>query len=139
MLAGATVTNWANDPNGFLSPAAKAKALDVGPKMLDMGRRAHAGGVKIAFGTDASVAKHGTNAREFSLLVQAGLTPLEAIRAATVASADHLGLAKEIGSLALGKAADIVAVNGDPLKAVSELEHVRFVMKAGVVYVDAQD
>lgn len=139
LLAGATVTAWANDPNGFLSAPAKAKALDVGPKMLDMGRRARAGGVKIAFGTDASVAKHGTNAREFSLLVQAGLTPLEAIRAATVASADHLGLSKDIGSLAPGKAADIVAVNGDPLKAVSELERVRFVMKAGVVYVDAQD
>ncbi len=139
LLAGATVTAWANDPNGFLSAPAKAKALDVGPKMLDMGRRAHAGGVKIAFGTDASVAKHGTNARELSLLVQAGLTPLEAIRAATVASADHLGLSKDIGSLAPGKAADIVAVNGDPLKAVSELERVRFVMKAGVVYVDAQE
>ena len=139
LLAGATVTEWANDPQGFLSAPAKAKALDVGPKMLDMGRRAHAGGMKIAFGTDASVAKHGTNAREFSLLVQAGLTPLEAIRAATVGSADHLGLSKDIGSLALGKAADIVAVNGDPLKAVSELEHVRFVMKAGVVYVDVQE
>lgn len=139
LLAGATVTSWANDPQGFLSAAAKDKALDVGPKMLDMGRRAHAGGVKIAFGTDASVAKHGTNAREFSLLVQAGLTPLEAIRAATVGSADHLGLSKQVGSIAPGKLADIVAVNGDPTKAVSELEHVRFVMKGGVVYVNAKD
>ncbi|HEY0685134.1 MAG TPA: amidohydrolase family protein [Steroidobacter sp.] len=139
LLAGATVTAWANDPESFLSAPAKAKALEVGPKMLEMGRRAHAGGVKIAFGTDASVAKHGTNARELSLLVQAGLTPLEAIRAATVGSADHLGLSKEIGSLAPGKLADIVAVDGDPLAAVSELEHVTFVMKAGVVYVDAQD
>ncbi|HEY0942998.1 MAG TPA: amidohydrolase family protein [Steroidobacter sp.] len=134
LLAGATVSAWANDPKGFLSPPAKAKALEVGPKMLGMGRRAHAGGVKIAFGTDASVARHGTNAREFSLLVQAGMTPLQAIRAATIGSADHLGLSKEIGSLAPGKAADIVAVCGDPLKSVSGLEHVRFVMKGGVVY-----
>ena len=137
LLAGATVTAWANDPNGFLSPAAKAKALDVGPKMLDMGRRAHAGGVKIAFGTDASVAKHGTNAREFSLLVKAGLSPLDAIRAATVGSADHLGLSKEVGALIPGKAADVVAVDGDPLQTVSELERVRFVMKGGVVHVEA--
>jgi imidazolonepropionase-like amidohydrolase len=139
LLAGATVTEWANDPKGFLSAPARAKALEVGPKMLDMGRRAHAGGVKIAFGTDASVARHGTNARELSLLVQAGLTPLEAIRAATVGAAEHLGLSQQVGSLAPGKAADIVAVNGDPLATVSELESVRFVMKAGVVYVDAQD
>jgi imidazolonepropionase-like amidohydrolase len=139
LLAGATVTEWANDPNGFLSAPAKAKALDVGPKMLDMGRRAHASGIKIAFGTDASVAKHGTNAREFSLLVRAGFTPLEAIRAATVGSADHLGLSQQIGSLTPGKSADIVAVDGDPLTAISELEHVRFVMKGGVVHVEAQD
>jgi imidazolonepropionase-like amidohydrolase len=139
LLAGATVTEWANDPNGFLSAPVKAKALDVGPKMLDAGRRAHAGGVKIAFGTDASVAKHGTNAREFSLLVQAGLTPLEAIRAATVGSADHLGLSQQIGSLSPGKAADIVGIDGDPLTTIGELERVRFVMKAGVVYVEAQD
>ena len=139
LLAGATVTAWANDPQGFLSAPARAKALEVGPKMMQMGRRAHAGGVKIAFGTDASVAKHGTNARELSLLVQAGLTPLEALRAATVGSADHLGLSKEVGSLAPGKFADIVAVDGDPLAAVSELEHVTFVMKGGVVHVHSQD
>lgn len=137
LLAGATVTQWASDPKGFLSPAAKAKALDVGPKMLDMGRRARAAGVKIAFGTDASVAPHGANAREFTLLVQAGFTPLEAIRAATVAAADHLGISAQAGSLAPGKAADLIAVDGDPLVQVSELERVRFVMKGGVIHVEA--
>jgi imidazolonepropionase-like amidohydrolase len=136
LLAGATVTEWATDPNGFLSAAAKAKALDVGPKMLDMGRRAHAAGVKIAFGTDASVARHGSNAREFSLMVRAGFTPLDAIRAATTVAADHLGLAREVGSLTPGKAADLIAVDGDPLAQVSELERVRFVMKGGVIYVE---
>jgi imidazolonepropionase-like amidohydrolase len=134
LLAGATVTEWANDPKGFLSPQAKAKALQVGPKMLDMGRRAHAAGLKVAFGTDASVAPHGTNAREFALLVQAGFTPLEAIQAATVAGADHLGLSAEVGSLAPGKSADIVAVKGNPLEDVTELARVRFVMKAGEIY-----
>ena len=134
LLAGATVTQWANDPHSFLSPQAQAKALQVGPKMLDMARRAHSAGVKMAFGTDASVAPHGTNAREFALLVKAGFTPLEAIQAATVTAADHLQLAAEIGSLAPGKAADVIAVARDPLQDVTALEEVRFVMKGGVVY-----
>jgi imidazolonepropionase-like amidohydrolase len=89
--------------------------------------------VKIAFGTDSSVSKHGENAREFELLVRAGLTPLEAIQTATVNGAAHLGLSARVGSLAPGKAADVVAVNGDPLVDVSVLRHVDFVMKAGVV------
>lgn len=134
LLAGATVTEWAHDPKGFLSPQAKAKALQVGPKMLDMGRRVHTAGLKVAFGTDASVAPHGTNAREFSLLVQAGFTPLEAIQAATVAGADHLGLSAEIGSLAPNKSADIVAVKGNPLEDITELARVRFVMKGGEIH-----
>lgn len=139
LLAGATVTQWANDPNGFLSVPARAKALDVGPKMLDMGRRAHAAGINVAFGTDASVAKHGTNAREFTLMVQAGFTPLQAIRAATVGAADHLGVSNLVGTVAVGKAADIIAVDGDPLARVEVLEHVEFVMKAGVVYREIRD
>lgn len=134
LLAGATLAEWAQADNGMLSPQARVKALQVGPAMLEMARRAHAGGVRIAFGTDASVARHGSNAREFALLVQAGLTPLEAIQTATVAAADHLGLAAEIGTLAPGKAADLVAVRGDPLMNVRELENIRFVMKGGAVH-----
>ena len=134
LLAGATVTQWAADPNGFLSPQARAKALQVGPKMLDMGRRAHAAGLRVAFGTDASVAPHGTNAREFSLLVTAGFTPLEAIRTATTGGAEHLGLGDEIGSIAVGKAADLIAVGGNPLEDIAELGRVRFVMKAGEAF-----
>jgi uncharacterized protein (DUF885 family)/imidazolonepropionase-like amidohydrolase len=134
LLAGATIVAWADDPNGFLSPAVRDKARQVGPRMLDMARRAHAAGLNVAFGTDASVARHGTNAREFALLVQAGFTPLEAIRAATVRAAEHLGVAGEVGSLAPGKAADIIAVDGNPLEDVRELERVRFVMKGGRIY-----
>lgn len=134
LLAGATLEEWAKADDGMLSPQARAKALQVGPAMLDMARRAHAGGVRVAFGTDASVARHGTNAREFSLLVRAGFTPLEAIQSATVAAAEHLGLAAEIGTLAPGKAADLIAVQGDPLADVRELERVRFVMKGGAIY-----
>lgn len=131
LLAGDTVTGWAKDPNSHLGERSRAKALDVGPKMIAAARRAHDGGVKIAFGTDSSVSRHGDNAREFALLVKAGLTPLEAIQTATTGGAEHLGLSAQIGSLAPGKAADLVAVQGDPLKDVTELERVRFVMKAG--------
>lgn len=134
LLAGETVAEWAKDPNSFLLPPQRAKAAEVGPKMLDMARRAHEGGVKIAFGTDSGVSKHGENAREFALLVKAGLTPMEAIYAATVAGADNLGKSELLGSLKPGKYGDLIAVKGDPLADVTELEHVDFVMKEGVVY-----
>lgn len=134
LMAGDFVARIANGPNNFFTPAQTAKAREAGPKMLDMARRAHLGGVKIAFGTDTGVSAHGDNAREFALLVRAGMTPLEAIQAATVAAADHLQLSGEVGSLAPGKAADLVAVKGDPLTDVTELERVRFVMKGGRVY-----
>ncbi|MCK5744719.1 MAG: amidohydrolase family protein, partial [Oricola sp.] len=92
------------------------------------------GGVKIAFGTDTGVSKHGDNAREFALLVEAGLTPMEAIRSATVAGADNLGKSDVLGSIAPGKYGDLVAVEGDPLADITELEDIDFVMKEGVVY-----
>lgn len=134
LLAGATVVEWAEDPDSFLLPPQRAKALQVGPVMHDMAKRAHEGGVKIAFGTDTGVSKHGENAREFALLVSAGMTPMEAIRAATVAGADNLGKSDVLGSIAPGKYGDLVAVEGDPLSDVTELEDIDFVMKEGVVY-----
>jgi len=134
LLAGDFVAREAQKPNSFLSPAQKQKALEAGPKMLDMLRRMHAAGVKIAFGTDTGVSAHGDNAQEFALLVKAGMTPLQAIQAATVNAADHFSLTAEIGSIAAGKSADIIAVDGDPLANVRELESVDFVMARGKVY-----
>ncbi len=134
ILAGVTVAELADDPDSFLPPPVRAKAKQVGPQILDMTRAAHAAGVKIAFGTDTGVSKHGDNARELSLLVQAGMTPMEAIRSATVIAAEHLGHYDKFGSIETGKFADIIAVDGDPLEDVAELEDVDFVMKEGVAY-----
>ena len=95
------------------------------------------GGVKIAFGTDAGVSKHGRNADEFELMVKYGMTPVEAIKAATVNAADLLGLAAEIGTIEGGKSADIIAVAGDPLTDVTTLKRVTFVMARGEVVTPA--
>lgn len=134
LLAGETVVEWAKDPDSFLLPPQRAKALKVGPVMHDMGRRAYEGGVKIAFGTDSGVSKHGQNAREFALLVEAGMTPMQAIGAATVAGADNLGKSDVLGTIEPGKYGDLIAVNGDPLADITELEDVDFVMKEGIAY-----
>ncbi len=133
LMAGDFVARIAASPGNFFTPAQTAKALEAGPKMLDMARRAHDGGVKIAFGTDSGVSAHGDNAYEFVLLTRAGLSPIEAIRTATVNAADHLGITAEAGSLAPGKAADLIAVEGDPLADVSVLQKVDHVIKGGVV------
>ena len=134
LLAGDFVGRIASGPNNFFTPAQTAKALEAGPKMLDMVRRAHAGGVRIAFGTDSGVSAHGDNAQEFALLVRAGMTPLETIQAATVNAAAHLRISQDAGRISAGMPADLIAVTGDPLTDVTELERVRFVMRGGVVY-----
>ncbi|MFN4183427.1 MAG: amidohydrolase family protein [Hyphomonas sp.] len=131
-LAGATVTGWTNEP--WLPAASRAKAAQVGPLMLEMLRRAHEGGVNVAFGTDTGVSRHGDNAKEFALMVEAGFTPEAAIRAATVVASDHLEMSDEIGTLEAGKYADLIAVSKDPLKDIRALEAVDFVMKGGEVY-----
>ncbi len=95
--------------------------------------RAYKAGVKIAFGTDAGTFAHGDNAKEFEYMVQFGMSPADAIKAATVAGADLLGLAADVGSLAPGKVADLIAVKGDPLSDISTLRHIDFVMKSGRV------
>ncbi len=134
LLAGATVAKWAEDPDSFLTPPQRAKAAEVGPRMLEMAQRALEGGVKIAFGTDTGVSAHGDNAKEFALLVEAGMSPKEAIIAATLSSADNMGKADKLGSLEPGKWGDLIAVDGDPLTDITELEDVDFVMKGGIAY-----
>ena len=96
-------------------------------------RLALAGGVRIALGTDAGVMRHGTNAREFELMVRYGMPPMQAIQAGTLVGATLLGREADVGSLVPGKYADIVAVRGDPLKDITLLQHVDFVMKGGSV------
>ncbi|GGY40598.1 Xaa-Pro dipeptidase [Parvularcula lutaonensis] len=135
LLAGATVAEWAKDPNTFLTPAQRAKSAEVGPLMQEMGRRAHEGGVKIAFGTDSGVSKHGENAKEFALMVDAGMTEEEAIRAATVVGSQNIRMEDKIGTIEAGKLADIIAVEGDPLSDIELLQTaVNFVMKDGEVF-----
>jgi imidazolonepropionase-like amidohydrolase len=109
------------------------KAKAVIPAARKNIAHAFASGVKVAFGTDAAVYPHGLNAHEFAVMVKLGLTPLQAIQAATVNAADLLGWSGKVGGLDAGAWADIVAVDGDPLKDVTTLERVKFVMKGGEV------
>jgi imidazolonepropionase-like amidohydrolase len=121
------------DPNAY-EPAVRAKIdwrIRVTGESL---RRAYPRGVKIAFGTDAGVSKHGRNAEEFRLMVQHGMPPVEALRAATLHAADLLGLSNRVGSVTAGKLADLIAVPQDPLREIAILERVSFVMKQGVVW-----
>jgi len=110
-----------------------AKAKAVMPIARKNIAHAFASGVKVAFGTDAAVYPHGLNAHEFAVMVKLGLTPLQAIQAATVNAADLLGWSGKVGTLEQGAWADIVAVDGDPTKDVTTLERVKFVMKGGEV------
>jgi imidazolonepropionase-like amidohydrolase len=110
-----------------------AKAREVMPAARKNIARAFAAGVKVGFGTDAAVYPHGLNAHEFAVMVKLGLTPLQAIQAATVNDADLLGWSDKVGTIEPGKWADIVAVDGDPLADVTTLERVKFVMKGGEV------
>lgn len=130
LMAGYVTQQQAKEAS-WMPPAVRAKALAAGPRMIEAARRAREAGVNIAFGTDSAVSKHGQNALEFSLMIEAGFTPLDAIRAATTWGAAHNRLSAEIGSLVPGKIADIIAVKGNPLQDIRELGRVSFVMKSG--------
>jgi imidazolonepropionase-like amidohydrolase len=112
----------------------KQKMRNVIAAMRQNISKAFAAGVKVAFGTDAAVYPHGLNAGEFYVYVKLGLTPVAAIQTATINAADLLGWKDKVGALEPGKWADVVAVDGDPTKDVTTLEHVKFVMKGGTVY-----
>ena len=106
----------------------------LGQIQRDNFRKAVAAGVKMAFGTDAGVCAYGTSAKQFAFMVRYGMTPMQAIQAATSSAADLLGHSGEIGSIKPGKFADVIAVSGDPLADIRILEDVKFVMKAGKIY-----
>ena len=116
---------------GMLPPATIPKAEQAAAAAMESHRRAIAAGVRIAFGTDTGVSKHGDNAQEFALMVAAGMTPAQAIKAATVGAAEALDRSAQFGRFAPGMPADIIAVDGDPLTDVRQLEDVDFVMKGG--------
>jgi imidazolonepropionase-like amidohydrolase len=132
-LAGMTVAEIARKET-YMPPAIREKALEVGPKIVGTLERAYRAGVKIAFGTDTAVSPHGENAREFALMAKAGMSPMEAIVAATLTAAEHIGHAKDLGSIEPGKCADIVATKSSPLANITELERVKFVMRDGKIF-----
>ncbi len=133
ILAGVWVAEKAQDADYF--PAiVRPKAATIGPVIRQTFARAYTSGVKIAFGTDTGVSPHGDNAREFELMVEGGMPPLETIHAATIEGARLLKIDDRLGSIEEGKIADVVAVRGDPLADVSLMRNVAFVMKEGVVY-----
>ncbi|MBI1731605.1 MAG: amidohydrolase family protein [Gammaproteobacteria bacterium] len=135
--AGRWVAKKAAEP-GYFPEIIRAKAAAVGPQIQETFAAAYRSGVKIAFGTDAGVYPHGLNAMEFVYMVEAGMPALEAIQAATVRAAQVLRREAELGSLEIGKLADIVAVRGDPLVHIDQMNNIVFVMKDGVVYRNGQ-
>jgi len=132
LIAGATVLGMAQG-GVVLTGAQREKALVIGEQIKSALARSYKAGVKIAFGTDMGVGPHGENAREFALMVEAGMTNADAIKAATVTAAELLDISDLTGAIAPGKSADIIAVDSDPLADIRALERVSFVMAAGTM------
>jgi imidazolonepropionase-like amidohydrolase len=126
-------TEWILGKLDAYPPALQAKAKAAGAARSEMFRNAVKMGVKIGLGTDAAVYPHGQNAKEFKLMVDLGMPPIEALRAATSADADLLGISQKVGTLEKGKLADIVAMPGDPTADITATERVSFVMKEGKI------
>jgi len=133
IIAGKSASDSAKIP-GYYPPVVAKKALEIGPKIQNTFSKAYKAGVKIAFGTDAGVFKHGKNWKEFVYMTEAGMPFLETIKAATWNAADLMGTQLTLGSIEKNKLADIIAVEGDPTINVSQMGKVNFVMKDGVVY-----
>jgi imidazolonepropionase-like amidohydrolase len=133
ITAGKSTADSAKIP-GYYSEIVTPKALATGPQIQNTFAKAYKLGVKIAFGTDAGVFKHGLNWMEFGYMMEAGMPAMEAIKAATINAAELLGMKAQLGSIEVNKLADIIAVDGDPLKDVKAFGKVVFVMKDGMVY-----
>jgi len=135
LMAGEAIERQAN--SGILTGLRAEKALHIAPIARRSFAAAARAGVRVALGTDAGVFPHGANGHEFTLMVKHGMEPMAAIVAGTTGAAELLGLGDSVGSIQPGRAADIVAVRGNPLENIALLEQVGFVMKDGVVVKDA--
>lgn len=133
IIAGKSTADSAKIP-GYYSDLVTPKALATGPLIQKTFAKAYKAGIKIAFGTDAGVFAHGKNWIEFVYMTEAGMPILEAIKSATVSAADLLGASETLGAIEAGKFADIIAIDGDPVKDVQAMGKVHFVMKEGKVY-----
>lgn len=133
LLAGDTVKKMAEESD-FMRPAIREKAIRVGRDMKDNFGRAYKAGVKVAYGTDSGVSRHGDNAREALLMVEAGMSEEDVLVAATINAADLIDMSDDLGTLEAGKYADVIAVDGSPLDDIAELLDVDFVMKGGKVF-----
>ena len=133
ITAGRWVFDRSQEP-GFFPEIVRPKAASIGPKIQATFAKAYKAGVKILFGTDTGVSAHGDNAREFALMVEGGMPAMAAIQSATSLPAKFLGIDDKLGSVQVGKTADLVAVPGDPLVDITAMQRVNFVMKDGVVH-----
>jgi imidazolonepropionase-like amidohydrolase len=133
IIAGKSTADSAKIP-GYYHPFVTAKALETGQYIQATFAKAYKAGVKIGFGTDAGVFRHGLNAKEFQYMTEAGMPIMEALKSATIVAADILDIKKELGSIEVNKIADIIATENNPLVDVKTLMNVVFVMKEGVIY-----
>jgi imidazolonepropionase-like amidohydrolase len=132
-MAGEWVAKKAAEP-GYFPEIVRPKAAAIGPVIKETFRKAHAAGVKIAFGTDSGVSPHGENAREFELMVEGGMPPMKAIQSATFVASQLLRVEDKLGTLEEKKLADVVAVKGNPLEDIRAMHDIVFVMREGVTY-----
>ncbi len=133
LSAGKFVTEKAKT-EGYYPKVVREKAIKIGLKGVETFKLAYKAGVKIAFGTDSGVSKHGENSKEFLYMVDAGMKPLDAIRSATIVASELLNIQNILGSIEINKKADLIAVKGNPLDDISTIENVVFVMKNGIIY-----
>jgi cytosine/adenosine deaminase-related metal-dependent hydrolase len=133
IIAGKSAADSAKIP-GYYPPMVAKKASEIGPRIQNTFAKAYKAGVKIAFGTDAGVYAHGKNWKEFMYMTEAGMPAIEAIQSATWNAADLMGTQAILGSIEKNKLADIIAVDGDPIKNIEVMGKVNFVMKDGVIY-----
>ena len=131
--AGMFVAEKAKE-DGYYPPIIVPKALEIGPRILKTFSIAHKFGIKIAFGTDSGVSYHGDNANEFVYMVEGGMLPMDALKSATLVSAELLGIQDKLGSIETNKIADIIAVEGNPIDDIRFMQKVIFVMKEGKIY-----